>query len=127
LGLVKYAKTQEGKMAKRCLPIGFIVTFIVVISLAGIIGCGTSSVAGTYVNQDNPSEYLELKKDGTFYSHEMGIVLTGEWELDGDKIIFKLPIGIALTGTIKGDTITSDVKDPFTGKAIIYKKGKPSK
>lgn len=33
--------------------------------------------------------YIELKKDGTFESQEMGIKLTGKWEFDYDKMQIK--------------------------------------
>lgn len=109
---------------KKYLLIGLI---ILLITLGGIASCGPSkaSVAGTYVNQDNPEWYIELKKDGTFYSHEaMGLVFTGEWEVEGDQIILKSPLGIAVTGKIEGDTIITI--DPITGDEVIYKKGKPT-
>jgi len=113
-------------MLKKCLFIGLAVMLIG--SLGAVIGCGSgiSGVAGTYVSQNNPSCYLELKKDGTYYSHEWGTTFTGDWELEGNQITLTSPLGIAVTGTIEGDTIITDATDPFTGENIIYKKGKPT-
>jgi hypothetical protein len=80
-----------------------ILVAIFVIFVAQIfIGCGKTRVAGTYVNQDNPSEYLELKPEGTFYLKEAGMGFTGKWELKGNEIRISWE-GFVLTGEIKGN------------------------
>jgi len=80
-----------------------------------IIGCGKSSFAGKYVNQDNPSDYLELRPDGIYYSYTgYSGGYNGEWEvkgnelrlscmgflerreIEGNKIIFSTPGGFIL-------------------------------
>lgn len=111
------------KEVKKCLIIG--VSFMMAMSgLMGGCSCEPirTSVAGTYVNEDNPEWYIELKEDGTFYSREMmGEVFTGEWEIEGDKVVLKSPLGITITVTLKGDTIVTI--DPLTKKEVVYKKG----
>jgi hypothetical protein len=101
---------------KKLIVIGVLVCLAI---LAGIVtlyrGVG---VSGTYVNKDNPSEYLELKRDGTFYLKEMGMGFTGEYEIKGDKITLYLPLGLAAKGEIRGDIIIDE-----EGK-IWVKKGK---
>ncbi len=44
---------------------------------------------GTYVNQDDPSEYLELREDGTYFLQEMGLSLSGEWEVEDRTITLR--------------------------------------
>lgn len=69
-------------------------------------GNATCGVCGTYVNQNNPSEYLELKADDTFYLEEYGMAVHGTWEIEGDTITLKLEgIPTATKGTIHGNTI----------------------
>ncbi|GAG59417.1 unnamed protein product [marine sediment metagenome] len=84
-----------------------ILTFIILASIVFIIGCGKSSFAGTYVNQDNPSDYLELRPDGTFYSsigRMHGLGHNGKWEVKGNEL--RLSMGIfVVTGEIKGNEI----------------------
>ncbi|MCK4791088.1 MAG: L,D-transpeptidase family protein, partial [Desulfobacteraceae bacterium] len=52
-----------------------------------------------------PREYLELKKDGTFYLHEIPLDTHGKWEVKGSEIRLHLPIGLTMTGKIEGSTI----------------------
>ena len=75
-----------------------------------VISCSrtSKSVAGTYVNKANSSEYLELKANGEFYLRELGMGLTGEYEIEGDTITLKLDMGFAARGRIRGDTITDE-------------------
>lgn len=89
-------------MVKKCLLVGLAI--MLVVSLGGVISCGTGSICGTYVNQDNPEEYLELDEDGTFYLKEYGMSLTGEWEIRGDELRLSW-MGMVVTGQIKGNRL----------------------
>lgn len=89
-------------MVRKCLLIGLAVMLLV--TLGGAISCGTIGVSGTYVNEDNPDEYLELNEDGTFYLKEYGISVTGEWEVKGDELRLSW-MGFVVTGQIKGNKI----------------------
>lgn len=52
----------------------------------GIFRPGTGGLHGTYVNEDDPSEYLELNcKDGAFFLREADLRFSGEWEIEGDR------------------------------------------
>ena len=100
-----------------------IISFGVMLVLLGLLGCSrTARISGTYIT-DTPGEYLELKKDGTFYLKEESIYLkelyetTGKWKIEKDEIILSHPLGIVGRGKIKGKTLI----DP-DGK--IWKKGK---
>ncbi|MBA7714162.1 hypothetical protein ES703_123179 [subsurface metagenome] len=80
---------------------------ILLVSLGGVVSCGTGGISGTYVNEDNPSEYLELNEDGTFYLKEMGLGLDGEWEAEGNELRLHL-MGMVATAQIKGDKILDE-------------------
>jgi len=78
--------------------------------IAGIVIClllgGGRGPYGTYVNQDNSEEYLDLKEDGTFYLKELGIGFTGEWDIEGDVLRFYFSeLGLATEGRLEGDKI----------------------
>jgi len=66
-------------------------------------------VYGTYINRDNPDEYLELKRDGTFYLKEAGIGFTGKWEIVGDVLrLYLSGLGLAVEGRLEGNRIIDD-------------------
>jgi hypothetical protein len=73
--------------------------------LGGATGCGIVGVPGTYVNQDDPSEYLELKPDGSFYLKEAGMGVAGKWEVKGNELRLSWA-GFTMRGEIRGDRIT---------------------
>ncbi|MBL7184193.1 MAG: hypothetical protein ISS50_07065 [Anaerolineae bacterium] len=92
----------------------------VLIILALVVGCSPCSACGTYVNQDNSEEYLELKKDGIFYLKEIGVGFTGEWEIEEDVLTLSFPqLGLAIRGKLTGDTIIDE-----EGKIWVRRKGK---
>lgn len=80
----------------------FILTLILLITL---FGCA-KTVSGTFVNEKNSKQYLELKSDGTLYLEESG-GHTGKYTVDGNTITLDFG-GPAARGTINGDTITDD-------------------
>ena len=91
-------------MLRNWLLVGLVVVLLV--SLGATIGCvSNSGIAGTYVNQDDDSEYLELKADGTYDLREGGADFTGEWEVEGDEIEITW-MGFVATGTIEDNKIT---------------------
>jgi hypothetical protein len=61
-------------------------------------------VVGTYVNQANPNEYLELRSDGTFYLKEYGMDIGGKWEVKGNDLRLSF-MGFVVTGEIQGNRI----------------------
>ena len=94
--------------------VSFLIIVALVIACIGIVLCIATvyfvnnispfGVAGTYVNQDNPSEYLELNTDGTFYVEEAGMSISGHWEVKGSKLMLSW-MGLVVTGEIKGNKI----------------------
>ncbi len=103
---------------KKCLLSGLVIMLL--LSLGGVVGCGTGGIPGTYVNQDNPSEYLELDEDGTFYLKEMGLGVSGEWEVKGSELRLQW-MGMVFTAEIKGNKLYDQ-----DGKVWV-KQSKPSK
>lgn len=78
------------------------------------VGCGAkSTIAGKYVCEDNPEEYLSLQKDGTFYLKTDDETVKGEWEVIDSALILSWK-GITSEGEIRGNKII----DP-DGKAFI--------
>ncbi len=66
-------------------------------------------ITGTYVNQDDPNEYLELNEDGTFYLKELGLGFSGEWDIEDNTVRLHLSdFGFTLEGIIQGNTIISE-------------------
>jgi hypothetical protein len=68
----------------------------------------SAGVVGTYVNQDYPGQYLELKSDGTFYSRtDMGY--EGDWELSDDELTLHYSeLGLACKCRLEGETLVGD-------------------
>lgn len=85
-----------------------VAALILGVFVVGRDGGEKAGIVGTYYNQANPEEYLELNVDGTFYLKEMGIGFTGEWTVEGDVITLSFPAGFAARGHITGNTITDE-------------------
>lgn len=78
---------------------------VLLVALAG--WSSSRSVAGVYVNQDNPSDSIELKRDGTFYIDIVGLSGHGRYEVSGDSVTLKFPDGGAARAQLQGDTLVS--------------------
>ena len=87
---------------KRLILILFCLVLMITIS-----SC-SKSISGTYVNEANSGEYLELKSDRSFYSRESGIGVAGKYEVDGDVITLKLESGRAARVRIKGNILIDE-------------------
>lgn len=84
---------------------------VLLVALALVSACTGNQVPGKYISEQNPRDYLELKRDGTFYLQEEGVTLTGKYQVDGDEITLSVSIlGIptATKGSIKGNVIVDD-------------------
>lgn len=68
----------------------------------------SESIFGTYLNEDTPGEYLELKSDGTFFLRESRISYWGRYEIKNDVLTIKLESGLAARGKIVGNMIIDD-------------------
>ena len=87
---------------KKILLVGLAMT----VALVGFMtSCGSTSIPGIYVNQDNPNEYIELNEDGTFYVEEQGFGLDGEWEASDGNLTLSFYMGLTAGAEIKGNKI----------------------
>jgi hypothetical protein len=92
-------------MKKASIALVLILAVMLVAGIAcdGITPC---EVCGTYVNQEKPSDFLELEADGTFYNEEGGIGFIGTWEVEGNTITLQLEdLPFATRVTVQGNTI----------------------
>jgi len=79
---------------------------ILALLLMALAGCSSSrSVAGTYVNEQNPNDTIELNRDGTFYMSVIGVGGYGEYEVKGDTITFKFEDGSAARAELRDGNI----------------------
>ncbi|MCL0065009.1 DUF2116 family Zn-ribbon domain-containing protein [Dehalococcoidia bacterium] len=86
-----------------------LVGLVVIALIVGGLAIGwEDGIYGTWVDQDNPENYLEIRRDGTFVVSERGIrVATGTWEINGDVIRFEI-WGMTVEGRIEGDKIIDE-------------------
>lgn len=119
--MAKFCKSCGHQLPTRAPPAGIslrrlwsasrttsILVLVVIIVTGGIIYSligGKGGLPGTYVNRDNPSEYLELRRDSTFYLKEMGIGLSGEWEVEEDELRLYFPELGTIPAEIRGNTL----------------------
>ena len=81
---------------------------LVVLALACLLACGGSNVEGTYYNVANDKEYIELKKDGTFYLKAGTLDFSGKYVVDGKSIVLNPESKMAAKGRIENDVITDN-------------------
>jgi hypothetical protein len=79
---------------------------ISLVFLASLVACSKTLPAGTYIEQKEPKNYLELKLDGTFHLLKDGGSYAGKYEQDGENINMKADAGFASRVTIRGGTLT---------------------
>jgi len=94
----------------KTLKLAVLLFLIGLLVCSMVIGCSrtSKSVAGTYVNKANSSEYLELKANGEFYLRELGMGIIGKYEIEGDTITLKFDMGLAARGRIRGNTLIDE-------------------
>ncbi len=75
--------------------------FILLAILCTLIGCG-QRIAGTYVKENNPDEYIELRRDGSLIVRERGIEIVGKWEATRDGVRIIIPaMGMEIATSVK--------------------------
>jgi outer membrane protein assembly factor BamB len=95
----------------------------------GLVACGggkagisrpeAEGVYGTYANEDDPSEYLELNEDGKFFLKEMGVGYSGEWDIENDTITLHMgEMGLAARAALEDGRIVNE-----EGKVWVKKAG----
>ncbi len=91
-----------------------VIVLLLVVSVMGMACQGSrdaSEMVGTYINADNPAEYLELHSDGTYSLMEYGTDFTGKWQVEGNTLSITydhMPASFKSTATIRGDTIVDE-------------------
>ena len=73
-----------------------------------VAGCSSStprSAAGTYVSQNNPNAYIELRRDGSCYADLFGVGLAdrGRWKLTRDTVSIEFSDGSVARAELQGD------------------------
>ncbi|MCL0076860.1 zinc ribbon domain-containing protein [Dehalococcoidia bacterium] len=87
---------------------GLVGLVVIALIIGGLAIGWEDGIHGTWVEQDNPEHYLEIRKDGTFVLYKMGIRGgTGTWEINGDVIRFEI-WGMTVEGRIEGDKIIDE-------------------
>ena len=83
------------------------VILILVVFLAG--GCLDSGLESgiekKYINSNQPTDYLELNSDGTFFVYQTSGSYYGTYEVKDDEIRLIFKSGTVQVGKIKGNTI----------------------
>jgi hypothetical protein len=79
---------------------------IPLVLLTCLVACSKTLPAGTYVEQKEPENYLELKADGTFLLQKHGGSYAGKYNQDGENIGMKADAGFSSRVTIRGGTLT---------------------
>ncbi len=88
-----------------------------IVALAMVVGFpqlsrSANELNGTYMNQDNKSEYITFSLDGKFFLKQQKrpydmeqpyITIEGTYAFNGDMVTLKLPNGGGAVGKIKGD------------------------
>ncbi len=97
------------KILRKWLLIGLAIVLLA--GFGAVIGCASNVevAAGKYVNQDDSSEYVEIKADGTYLLKMNGGEFMGEWEVKGNEIRFyredELGMVRKAAGTVEGNII----------------------
>lgn len=83
-----------------------LVLLIGLLSVSLVVCSG--GIAGTYVHDKNHNEYLELRRDSTFFLKEHGMGLSGKYRVDGDTITLIVERGMSTQGKMRGNTLIDD-------------------
>lgn len=100
---------------KRALsPFAALALFLIATLSSGLAhgasATSSTSLAGTYVNQQNNKEYLTLRADGTFTLKQQSkpynvdhpyMTLEGSYKLDGEKVLLNLKDGGEAEGKLQ--------------------------
>jgi len=92
--------------------IRYLTIIVLLLTLQLLIGC-SHSPTGKYVSQKNPSDYLELRDDGTFFLNENSFEHTGKYRIDGKTVTMELRSGAPVRGTLDGKTFTDPDGDKW--------------
>lgn len=65
----------------------------------------SGDATGKYARERNTTDYLELRRDGTYIVFQGSRGFTGKYEIQGGEIILKTDQGFAQRGKIDGEVI----------------------
>lgn len=102
------------------MPSKFVVVGILVILLVGLIGmtgCNTCRVCGIWVEQDNPSVFIQFFENGKWWNGLLG----GTWTANGNRITITMALFGAGTMTLRG----AELIDDSSGDVYVRSGGKP--
>ena len=77
--------------------------FMLVFSLALLVGCSGKAVVGAYQKAQDPNQYLTLTSDGTFVMNSGD---TGTYEISNGTVVLNDPAFGKAVGLVDGNTIT---------------------
>ena len=84
-------------------------TLIALLCALSMSGCNkNAAIAGKYVDKKYPGDYTELKADGTFFIHQRNLNSSGNYSVEGGRLILKLSSGEVFEGKIVGNTIVGN-------------------
>ena len=93
------------------LGLGLVVAFLVSCS---------DSLSGRYVNEENRTEYLEFRSNGTYTAKTEALSFGARYELDGTRLVLRGMGGRAFLAEVEGDSIRIvDEESGFPGKHWI--------
>lgn len=92
------------------MQVKFWTGFLVIVLCLLLLGCGSSrSIAGTYVNELDSDNWIELNNDGTFeiYLTVFGIQLAdhGKYQIKGNTVTFKFLDGTLLRASLSNKSL----------------------
>jgi hypothetical protein len=78
------------------------------ILIVAMVAC-SKNIAGTYVQQRDRKEYLELRADGTIFLRAGGVGVSGHYRVDGEVVTLTLDgSGRAIQVKLQGGTLVDD-------------------
>ncbi len=88
------------------------VSGLAALALAALLaGCG-SGIQGTYADEFGITR-MTFKRDGTVVQSAMGTEVEMEYEVDGDKVRLKTPMGALLLTRVDDDTLSGPMGATF--------------
>lgn len=68
-----------------------------------LCSCGKPSLTGQYINQTDSADFYKFTSDGHWITKGG---TAGTYSVDGETLILNGPMGVSISGVIKGDRIT---------------------
>ncbi len=82
-------------------PLPVLLLLVICISAASF-ACHKVNYTGRYISEQDPTNYLDLKADGTFILQQAPMIVAGKYEIAGGTITLKNDTGFNSYGKIEG-------------------------